>query len=240
MVRIILQPAYVLHSRAYRDSSLLLSVLTLQYGVLTLLAKGVKQRLNVRSWLSPFMPLLISWSGKGELPILGKIEPNGVNYNLSGLSLLSGLYLNELLIKLLPQHDPCRSVYVLYEETLRNLKPQALSQTLRIFEKHLLITLGYGLQLDKEATGDKIEPEFFYYFKSGVGFIKTEKQIGSFALFSGKSLLALHYENMDMHALKDAKILLQSILQGILGNKSINAKKFFKDCKIIESAQTYF
>ena len=227
MSRITLQPAFVLHTRSFRDSSLLVSLLTLQYGHVTLLAKGAKSRFSTRALLSPFIPLLVSWSGKSDLPILGKIEPNGPSYNLAGITLLSALYVNELLVKLLPPHDAHANVYSLYQETLQHLSSNP-HLALRIFEKRLLIALGYGLQLDREMNGSEIEPNFFYYFKPGVGFLKSEAHIGEFELFIGKSLLALHREQFDHESMKDAKRLTQMILQSLLGNRSINSKDFFR------------
>jgi len=226
--RIILQPAFVLHTRSFRDSSLLVSLLTLHYGHITLLAKGVKSRPQMRSLLSPFISLLVSWSGKGELPILSKAETEGRNYNLVGTALLSGLYVNELLIKLLPPHDPHPNIYELYQQTLQKLPSDSQQITLRIFEKRLLIALGYGLQLNHEANGHAIDSHAFYYFKLGVGFIKSEIHIGEFILFSGKTLLALQREQFTSETLREAKKLLQMILQLILGNRVINAKDFFR------------
>lgn len=227
MSHIVLQPAFILHTRAYRDSSLLVSLLTLQHGHITVLAKGCKSRPQMRALLSPFISLLVSWSGKGELPVLGKVEPNDISYNLAGTALLSGIYINELLIKLLPQHDPHANVYALYQQTLQKLQHDSQHLALRIFEKRLLIALGYGLQFDKEANGDKIDAASWYYFKSGVGFLKSVAHIGEFELFSGKTLLALHHEQFDSESIKDAKKLLQSVLQHVLGNKIINSKSFF-------------
>ena len=226
MSRIVLQPAFILHTRAYRDSSLLVSLLTLQHGYITVLAKGVKSRPQMRALLSPFISLLVSWSGNGELPILGKVESNGVNYNLLSTALLSGIYVNELLIKLLPPHDPHPDIYALYQGTLQKLQHDSQHLALRIFEKRLLIALGYGLQFDREADGNKIEPNAWYYFKSGVGFLKSTAHIGEFELFAGKTLFALHYEQFDAETIKDAKRLLQSVLQHVLGNKTINSKSF--------------
>lgn len=226
MTRIILQPAFILHTRPYRDSSLLVSLLTLQHGHITVLAKGCKSRPQIRALLSPFISLLVSWSGKGELPVLGQLESNGVSYNLTGTALLSGIYVNELLIKLLPPHDPHPDVYALYQKTLQKLQHDSQHLALRIFEKRLLIALGYGLQFDKEANVDKINATSWYYFKSGVGFLKSAAHIGEFELFSGKTLLALHYEQFDSETIKDAKRLLQSVLQHVLGNKIINSKSF--------------
>lgn len=227
MSRVVLQPAFILHTRAYRDSSLLVSLLTLQHGHLTVLAKGVKTRPQMRALLSPFISLLISWSGKGELPILGKVEPAGTSYDLTGTALLSGIYVNELLMKLLPQHDPHPDIYSFYQQTLQQLQHDSQHLALRIFEKRLLVALGYGLQFDREANGNKVIPDSWYYFKAGVGFLKTEAHIGKFDLFIGKSLLALHQEHFDAESIKDAKRLLQSALQHLLGNKLINTKTFF-------------
>src|ERR1700722_1412373 len=103
-MRIALQPAYILHNRPYRETSVLLDLLTYEHGRVTAIAKGVRQsRSRLKSILQSFTPLLISWQGKGELVTLVATEPNGCPTRIKGECLLSGLYLNELLMRVLPK-----------------------------------------------------------------------------------------------------------------------------------------
>src|SRR5476649_1411082 len=105
-MRIILQPAFILHHRPYRETSVLLELFTLEYGRITALARGVRQtRSRLKPLLQLFVPLLISWQGKGELVTLTAAESNGYPNRLLGTGLLNGLYLNELLVRILQKHD---------------------------------------------------------------------------------------------------------------------------------------
>ena len=93
MARVVLQPAYVLHTRAFRDTSLLVDLFTLKYGRISCLARGAKSsKSKLRGLLLSFVPLLVSWSGKSDLVTLGKVEADNLAYNLSGTNLLSGFY----------------------------------------------------------------------------------------------------------------------------------------------------
>lgn len=149
IVRTVLQPAFVLHARPYRDTSLLVELLTAERGRLTVLARGVRnQRSRFNGLLVPFSPLLVSFSGKTDLQVLRQVEANGLSYNLRGNMLLSGFYLNELLIRLLQRHEPHPNVYQAYQYTLNVLADTVQPEpALRLFEKYLLVDIGYGLQL---------------------------------------------------------------------------------------------
>src|SRR5689334_15045703 len=119
---ILLQPAYILHTRAYRDTSLLLEVLTQDYGRVSLVARGVRNsRMRLRSILQPFIPLLLSMQGRSELKLLISAEMNGLSLSLRGDCLLSGFYLNELLVRSLQKEDPHPELYILYQKTLNHL-----------------------------------------------------------------------------------------------------------------------
>ena len=174
MSRVILQPAFVLHTRAFRDTSLIVDLFALKYGRISCLARGAKSsKSKLRGLLLPFVPLLVSWSGKSDLVTLSKIETNNKPYNITGSNLLSGLYLNELLVKLLAQHDPHPNIYRAYQNTLNNLQNNNNIQiTLRLFEKQLLAEIGYGLQLTKDAEGQVIQPNNYYYYKYEHGFVR--------------------------------------------------------------------
>src|SRR3990167_6692688 len=147
MKRILLQPAYVLHRRLYRETSLLVELFTPAYGRLTAIAKGVrKARSGQQALLQPFTPLLVSWVGQQELVLLSQVEANGEFKYLQGQCLFAGFYLNELLMYLLQKWDAHAQLYTIYEQTIQALRTRAFEQgILRSFEKRLLEILGYGL-----------------------------------------------------------------------------------------------
>src|SRR5690606_31339497 len=121
--RIELQPAYVVHSRAYRDTSMLVDFFTPDYGRITAVARGVrKAKSSKRALLNPFLPLLISVQGKTSLKLLTHVEACAVRaWRLQGERLFSGLYVNELLVRLLPEWDAYQELYADYNVTLETL-----------------------------------------------------------------------------------------------------------------------
>lgn len=216
-MRIILQPAFILHSRAYRDTSLLIDLFTLNYGLIKVIAKGARTpKTKLRGLLLPFVPLLVSWSGKTELYTLGKIEPRNINYHLSGNKLISGLYLNELLIRLLPRHDPQPNIFRIYQKTLEELlKTSNIQAPLRLFEKHLLSEIGYGLRWNKDINDQEIIKEAKYYFIPERGFIKSNDRKQQ--LIAGSSLLELYNGQFtNATALREIKCLLRVLITNLL------------------------
>src|SRR5262245_46536737 len=122
-MRITLQPAFILHARPYRDTSLLVDLLTLNHGRVHAVARSARgMRSRYKGLLQPFVPFLTSWTGKTDLVSLGCIESNGPPYFLEGRSLLSGFYLNELLIRLLHRYDPHPELYKTYQLALTRLQ----------------------------------------------------------------------------------------------------------------------
>jgi len=103
---IVLQPAFVLHRRPYRETSFIVELFTPDYGRIAAVARGIrKTRSRTAAWLQPFVPLFVSCYGKGELLTLNQVEANGFLHVLTGKNLRCGFYLNELLMRLLPKHD---------------------------------------------------------------------------------------------------------------------------------------
>lgn len=153
-MRIQNEPAILLHSRPYSESSLLLEIFSTNYGRLGLMAKGARRlKSRNRGHLNLFQPLLISWSGKGELPILTGAELQGPFVELKGEPVYCGFYLNELILKLLYRHDPHQSLFEKYLSAIEQLaKSVHIESVLRVFEKHLLTELGYALILDHESN----------------------------------------------------------------------------------------
>ena len=232
-MRTALQPAFVLHHRAYRETSLLLDIFTESHGRISLIARGIRtNRSKLRSLLQPFVPLLISWQGKSELMLLSSAENNGTPFQLRGDCLLSGFYLNELLVRVLQKQDPHPQLYTIYHNTLLELQAgQLRQQTLRIFEKRLLEELGYGLQLQRDfSTGEELVAEQFYLFYPEQGFKRSEAFAGDRMRFKGKSLLALATEQFnDEECLRDAKRLIRIAFASLLGLQFLHSRKLFTE-----------
>ena len=166
--RVQLAPGYILHHYPYRDTSRILEVLTRDAGRISIFARGVRgPKAKLASELQPFRLLLLSWSGKGDAPMLSGAESAPDPMTLPPACLMSAFYLNELLLKLTHRHDPVPGVFDAYHEAIEALKHgAALEPTLRVFEKRLLDLLGYGVDLDVDArTGASIEAGSYYLFR---------------------------------------------------------------------------
>jgi len=251
MHRVTLDPVYVLHTRPYSNTSLIVDLLTMTHGRVSVVARsarGLKSR--YRGMLQLFSPLLASWVGRSELKSLGNIERNGAVCQVEGQSLVCSFYLNELLMRLLQRDDPCVNIYHLYKSTLGGFeKKNDLRSTLRYFEKNLLKELGYALPLNRDAnTGLPLNPEFQYYYSPERGFLRSHNvedrspeghnsqahnSLEKAGIYSGRSLLALHQDCLDNDAvLQDAKRLLRTALLRHLGNKPIKSRELFSDVAI--------
>jgi len=229
------QPAYILHHRPFRDTSQIIDVLTPDHGRLSLMSRGSRSaKSRQKSILQPFNSLILSWSGKGELPTLTSVEAQTNNaFKLSGKALLSAFYVNELLVKLLHKHDVHDGIYYLYESILNLLvESTEVEPVLRLFEKQLLEELGFGLNLTVHAgTGENVVAGelYAYYLEHGpvdVASIHDEQYL---IQLSGESLLALSENNLSSEqALKDAKRLMRSILNFYLQGKPIKSRELFR------------
>lgn len=168
-MRIEHQPAFVLHARAYRETSLLLECLTQDFGRVGLVARGVRRERarTPRALLQPLIPVRLGWNGRGELATLTQVEATAPGFELSGDALLCSLYLNELVLRITPRQDPHAELFADYAETLARLargEPQAW--TLRRFERDLLAHLGYALVLDVDGdSGDPLDPQANYSYR---------------------------------------------------------------------------
>lgn len=153
------QPGYILHARAWRETSLLLEAFSRDHGRVGLVARGVRgarSRLP-RSALEPLQPLRLDWNGRGELRTLSAVEPAAAMPALRGDALLSALYVNELLVRLTARDDPHPWLFDRYAELLASLADtSSLAWQLRVFERDLLDAIGYAPQL--QATADDNEP----------------------------------------------------------------------------------
>jgi len=245
--RVVLQPAYVLHLKPYRDTSALVELITPEHGRMGLVARGIKGPTSkLRSVVQPFSPILVSWSGRGELPSLTGAEPQGRALLLKAEALACGLYMNELTMRLTHRAEPQIELFSVYDVSLRQLcTPQQcewaglhLQQVLRQFEIKLLQCLGYGLLLGEEAgnaKGKKVRSDLSYDFQLEIGPVVLDdphQEIFGIKV-SGKTLLALannrlHEYRTEMDIYKEAKHLLRFVLDRYLGNKPLLSRQLLR------------
>lgn len=216
--------AYVLHARPFRETSLLLELLSAEHGRVAAVARGAKRgKSKDSSILQPFIPLHVSWFGNGDLVTLTNVEIVKYGTTLQGRNAICGLYLNELLIKLLHKWDHCQQLFIAYEEAMTNLMTSVISEQviLRRFELQLLKSLGYGLQLNTEVnSGEAVLPEQYYLFDPVLGPKLVSKS--NVNAIRGASLLALSSDNFsDPSVLLDLKRLMRLVLSYHLGSKQI-------------------
>ncbi len=236
-MRVSLEQAYVLHSRAYRDSSLLVELFSRDYGRVSMVAKGVKASTrrksvggNQAALLQPFVPLLCSWSGRGSLKTSNGCEARGAAPALAGRRLFCGLYINELLSRLLHHYDAHESLYDLYQETLRRLvQDPAPDLLLRRFEYRLLQELGYGFELEQEGlSGEPLREDGWYLFHQEHGLVAVDGQAGAdMPRFSGAELLAISRGQFTTDVRRAAKRLMQQALAAHLGDRPLKSRELF-------------
>lgn len=236
-MRVTQQPAYVLHHYSYRETSLLLELFTRDYGRLGVLAKGARRpSLRQRAPLESFQPLLVSFSGRGELPILSSAELDGDTLFLDGEALYCGFYINELVLRLLHRDDPHETLFDAYGSTLKALQTEKpVEATLRVFEKHLLQEVGYGLVLDHEISNNApIDPKAMYEYVVDRGPIRmaddqTDRDNKGVRI-RGSSLLGLRQEMLTtQEALRETKTLMRVVLARHLHGKPLYSRQLFRN-----------
>jgi DNA repair protein RecO (recombination protein O) len=221
--RVALAPAYLLHQRAWRETSKLLEIWSRDHGRVGLVARGVRRPNSPqRSLLQPFMPLLMSWSQRGELGNLGGVEAAGHSALLKGRPLMAAFYMNELLLRLVPRQDPHPHLYGAYAQTLEALAGEKPAAALRLFETQLLFAMGYGLNLSQTASGEDIAAEMDYLYDLDAGPRPALGRKGPGVPVSGRALLALGHGTLDdADDLKGAKRLLAAALEQHLEGRAL-------------------
>jgi DNA repair protein RecO (recombination protein O) len=224
------QPAFVLHSYPYRETSLVMEVLSRNCGRVALVARGARRpRSALRGLLMGFQPLTMSWFGKHELRTLHSAEWQGGQPQLQGTALLCGFYLNELLLNLMARDDPHEQLFDYYQQTLQRLAhEQDHAATLRCFEKHMLQELGYALLLEHEAdSGKPIEPTAHYRYVIEHGASRDAEE-GLPIL--GKTLQDMSTDDYrDPLSAQQSKQLMRMLLNHHLAGKILHTRELIKD-----------
>ncbi len=230
------QPAFVLHSYPYRETSLVVEAFTRNVGRVALVARGARRpRSALRGVLLAFQPLLLSWAGKSELHTLHKAEWQGGLPQLKGVALLCGFYLNELMVKLLAREDPHEELFEIYARTLHALAGGGdHSAILRRFERRFLRELGYALTLDRDGvTGEAINAQRSYRYLLDKGPVSVNGSRGAIENqleLSGQTLLDMAADDYSSAlTLQQSKALMRTIINHYLGSQTLNTRQLLKD-----------
>jgi len=220
---------YVLHRRPYGETSLLVDLFARGGGRLRLVARGARRDRAGQ----PFTELAVAWSGRGQLKTLARAEPVPASCPpLGGRALYLGLYLNELLLRLLPEGDPHPRLYDRYRSLLAELAAGIEAEPLlRRFELALLEELGYGLVLDRTAAGDPVRPEADYHYVDSTGVVAAGAlPPGRGAALRGAHLLAIAAADYrDPEVRRSAKRLLRAALAEHLGPRPLRSRELFRN-----------
>jgi DNA repair protein RecO (recombination protein O) len=226
-----LERGFVLHRRDYGDTSLLLEVLSAAEGRLPLIAKGARRasrgRTAAAALLQPFQPLWLAWSGRGEVRTLTRVEAAGRALALSGDALYCGLYVNELLVRLLGRQDPHEALFVFYQQVLSELASgRGIDGALRRFELRLLGELGWAPDLARDADGEPIDPARHYVYSPERGLLPAVAV--QTTTVAGGTLRRLAAElPLEGAQAREARDLLRAILAPHLGERPLKSRELF-------------
>jgi DNA repair protein RecO (recombination protein O) len=222
------QPGYVLHHRPFRDSSQILDIVTRDYGKIAVVARGSRgSRSRLAGVLRPFLPLRVSWVSKSDLGTLTGAESAGPPAGMTGDTMLSAYYINELLINFLHKFDPQPEIYALYETVLRSLVgSNDVAASLRSFEIEFLSLLGYAVNLTHEfGSTEPLLAEQHYEYRMEQGPVAVQRSEGPM-VFSGALLSGVAEQRFDdADVLRAANRLMRDIIGFHLGGKELKSRK---------------
>ncbi len=222
----------VLHTRPFRDTSLLVDLICPEQGRLRAVARGARRAgSRYRGLLQLFQPILVSLAGRGELLTLTDAESAGAPLVLRGDRLFSGLYMNEVLMRVLPMRQACQVLFARYHESLLALRgTDPVEPVLRYFEIDLLEECGYGPDFWQDVPdGAPILPERLYLFHPDRGFEPVPGDTATGPVHSGRLLIALRERSLELDSGLGlgAKQLLRQALAPHLGNRPLQSREYF-------------
>jgi DNA repair protein RecO (recombination protein O) len=230
---VLLEHAFVLHQRAYRNTSQLIDCVTAAHGRVALVAQGSKRGVaSRRALLQPFIPLTLSWVRRGDLGRLTHVEATAASHDLGSDALLAGFYVNELLLRLTARGDPNGEIFSCYSRCLAALAERAkVARTVRLFELQLLRALGYGLELAVDVdSGAPLQADSRYLFELERGPRKANLADDHDEVYTGHELMSLRDETLaDEASLRAAQRLLARVLRTYLGDRPLQSRLVLQD-----------
>ena len=229
------EAGFILHTYAFKETSVVAEVFTRAHGRVALIARGARRPASVlRGLMQPFTPLLLSWFGKSELKTLHGAEWQGGVIAPQGRALMCGFYLNELMLRLLARGDAHQGLYDAYVATLAQLAeaaPDSFEQILRRFEKTLLSETGYAPTFDKEAdSGDLVRADAGYVYQAERGPRRAGPGSHEGVPVTGQTLLNMAANRFDDAAtLAEAKPLMRMLINHYLGAKPLYTRQLLRE-----------
>jgi len=223
--------AFVLHTYPFQDTSVIVEAFTRQHGRIGLVAKGAKRpKSPLRGALLAFQPLNLSWIGRGELRTLTRAEWAGGPHALSGLAMMCGYYLNELLLKLVQRDDPHERLFDDYATALAGLaRGEETQAVLRRFEIALLREIGYALLLERDAERGvplAAESRYAYMPERGPLALETGGAPQGGVELRGKTLLDMARGDFsDPTTVTESKILMRRLIGQHLDQRALNTRQ---------------
>lgn len=235
--RVLLEPAYVLHSYAYKETSLIVEVFTRHRGRMGLLARGARRpRSAIRGTLLAFHPLRLSWSASAELGTLSAVEWSGGQPALAGLGLMCGFYVNELLLRLLPREDAHERLFDAYADAIAGLAAGAEHAVLlRGFELKLLTELGYAPPLDRDAaSGHPVQPGTSYAYAPERGPLAIDGAAsgldGEDIVVDGQTLIDMSRDDYGRTRTRDeARRLMRRLIATRLSGQTLHTRDMLRE-----------
>lgn len=236
-MRATLEPGYVIHTRPWRDSSLLVEYFSREHGRVSIVARGAKGRRtrggSTAALLQPFTPLQCSWGGRAQLKNLSGCEALAPALPLTGARIYSGLYMNELLMRLLHHEDPHQALFDHYAAVLAFLaqgEGESTEIALRRFELVLLEELGYGFDLASDGlSGERLVEEGWYHYQEEHGLVAAPASAADrLPRYRGADLLSISRGEFEGGARQCAKRLMRQVLAAHLGERPLKSRELFR------------
>ncbi|MDB3996539.1 DNA repair protein RecO [Gammaproteobacteria bacterium] len=221
---------FLLHYRPHGETSLIADVFTRKNGKMSMVAKGAKKpRSKFFGYLTPFTKLRITYTGRSELKTLTNIDRDfSQSTNSLSKTSYSLLYINELLIRLLPKDAVHEDLFILYENFLSKIHSgESIELTLRAFELDMLEMLGYGLDFENEIDRNQsIDIDKNYSFIPERGF-RESRNSG----FSGKDIINIRMRKLSEVSKKHLKHLTQEAIHFCLDGRNLSSREIFRRIK---------
>ncbi len=227
------EPCYILHATAYRETSLVLQAFSRHHGRVPLVAKGARRPTSqLRPVLVSLQPLMLNWSGRGEVKTLTAAHWVGGQPMLKEAALLCGFYMNELLLKLTAREDAHERLFDAYVHGLTDLAGgNHKTAVLRRFEHTLLREIGLGIEFDRCADGTPVEPDAAYVCIPEFGVRVARSGDGpDLPRLSGRVLQAIERADYaDPLTLQQAKPLMRTLIHHALSGRTLATRQLLLD-----------
>jgi len=228
------EPAYVIHRRAWSESSLLVDLFSLNHGRMSVIARGASSpKSPLKAQLQPFQPLLVDWRGRSDLKTLVQLDIRSAPPLRQTRALYSGLYINELLQRVLPAADPHPMLFASYIDSLQALaaltSADDIEPVLRTFERAFASALGYDFAWDYATdVGQTVQSGQDYAYDPAQGIVSRNNQEAPLRRLPGDALLALAAGDLNSDLpRKTAKRVMRVLVDFLLQGKPLHSRALF-------------